>query len=267
MKRKHVLAFFFSFALLLLAACGANEKTTKDTPKETQKETVELNISAAASLKGAMADLQKAFQKSHSEVKFVNNFGSSGTLAQQIQQGAPADVFLSADQKWMNTLADGKLIKDDTRKDFSGNKIVLITEKDSDLAIKSFNDIKADAIGQVAIGDPKSVPAGTYTKEALEKINKWKELEKHFVFGSDVVQTLTYVESGNTDIGFVYSSDASTSDKVKVLAEADSAWHKPIIYPAAVLNESKNPDEATEFVNFLLTDEAQEILSKYGFKK
>ncbi|MFT8321333.1 MAG: molybdate ABC transporter substrate-binding protein [Bacillus sp. (in: firmicutes)] len=268
MKRKRILVFLFSFALLLLAACGANEKqTTKDANKDATKEAVELNISAAASLTDAMGDLQKAFQKLHPSVKFTNNFGSSGNLAQQIQQGAPADVFLSADQKWMNTLADSKLIQEDTRKDFSGNQLVLIAGKDSDIDIKSFTDLSASTIGQVAIGDPKSVPAGAYTKESLEKINKWKELESHFVYGSDVVQTLTYVESGNTDIGFVYSSDAVLSDKVKILAEADPAWHTPIIYPAAVLADSKNPDEAAEFVSFLLTDEAQEILSKYGFEK
>ncbi|WP_445490755.1 molybdate ABC transporter substrate-binding protein [Niallia sp. 03133] len=268
MRRNVIMAFLFSFILVVLAACGANEKqTSKEQKKESAPKTVELNISAAASLTDAMGDLQKTFQKTHSNVKFTNNFGSSGNLAQQIQQGAPADIFLSADQKWMNTLSDSKLIRTDTRKDFSGNKIVLITGKDSKIDIKSFNDLNASKIGQVAIGDPKSVPAGTYTKESLEKINKWKDLESHFVFGSDVVQTLTYVESGNTDIGFVYSSDAALSDKVKVLAEADSSWHKPIIYPAAVTSDSKNPKEAAEFVDFLLTDEAQSILSKYGFEK
>ncbi|GKU84582.1 molybdate ABC transporter substrate-binding protein [Niallia sp. NCCP-28] len=258
------------FALLLtvlfavaLIGCGNQENASK---QKNKKEEIELKVSAAASLTDAMSDLQKAFQKEYSGVKFTNNFGSSGTLAQQIEQGAPADIFLSADQKWMDALAEKKMIAEDTRKDFSGNKIVLIAGKGSDIKIDSFEKL-TDKIGQIAIGDPESVPAGSYTKEALEKIGKWKKLEKHFVYGSDVAQTLKYVESGNTDIGFVYSSDALLSDKVKVLAEADPTWHKSIVYPGAVLKDTKNFDEAKAFIEFLNTDEAQKILRNYGFSK
>lgn len=263
MKKKFFALFLTTLLAFALSGCGNKENAS--TPKA-EKEEVELKVSAAASLTDAMSDLQKAFQKEHPEVKFTNNFGSSGTLAQQIQQGAPADIFLSADQKWMDTLSENNMISEDTRKDFSGNKIVLITSKDSDINIDSFEKLTGK-IGQIAIGDPASVPAGSYTKQALEKIDKWKELEKHFVYGSDVAQTLKYVESGNTDIGFVYSSDALLSDKVKVLAEADPTWHKPIIYPSAVLKDTKNFDEAKAFVDFLNTDEAQKILSNYGFSK
>ena len=263
MKRKFFALFLTALLAFALSGCGNEENASK---QKAGKEEVGLKVSAAASLTDAMSDLQKTFQKEHPEVKFTNNFGSSGTLAQQIQQGAPADIFLSADQKWMDTLSENNMISEDTRKDFSGNKIVLITSKDSDINIDSFEKL-TDKIGQIAIGDPASVPAGSYTKQALEKIGKWKELEKHFVYGSDVAQTLKYVESGNTDIGFVYSSDALLSDKVKVLAEADPTWHKPIIYPSAVLKSTANFDEAKAFVDFLNTDEAQKVLSNYGFSK
>ncbi|WP_141432867.1 molybdate ABC transporter substrate-binding protein [Bacillus sp. 03113] len=271
MKKQFFAALLLILSIFVFAGCSTkDEADTKTKPAEQKvekKEPVELTVSAAASLTDAMTDLQKAFQKEHPEVTFSANFGSSGNLAQQIQQGAPADIFLSADQKWMNTLADQQLILTDTRKDFTGNKLVLITGKDKDIKISSFEDLKADQLGQVAIGDPASVPAGTYTKQALEKLGKWAGLESHFVLGSDVRQVLTYVESGNTDIGFIYSSDAVLSDKVKVLAEADPSLHTPIIYPAAVLKDSKSPEAAKEFVDFLGTKGAQDILGKYGFKK
>ncbi len=184
-----------------------------------QNEKSELTISAAASLTDAMEELTELFQQEQASVEFIFNFGSSGTLAQQIQHGAPVDVFLSADQAWMDTLEQEGLISSSTRYDFTGNTLVLIAAKDSDAAIHSFTELQAGESGQLAIGDPESVPAGKYTKEALETIGLWEELEPDFVLAKDVRQVLTYVESGNAELGFVYSSDTFISDAVKIVAE------------------------------------------------
>jgi len=263
MKKKCLMLFLSMLFVFGLAGCGNEESTPK---QKKEKKDIELTVSAAASLTDVLEELQKAFKEKHPEAKFTNNFGSSGTLAQQIEQGAPADIFLSADQKWMDALSEKGMIAEDTRRDFSGNKIVLIAKKDSDINIDSFEEL-TDKIGQIAIGNPESVPAGAYAKQVLEKLGEWESLEKYFVYGSDVAQTLKYVESGNTDIGFVYSTDALLSDKVKVLAEADPSWHKPIVYPSAVLKDTKNFDEAKAFVDFLSTAKAQKILNNYGFSK
>ncbi|MCF2647507.1 molybdate ABC transporter substrate-binding protein [Niallia sp. Sow4_A1] len=262
--KNQVCIFLAILILFMLPGCSNDKEASVQKEK---KDAVELSIAAAASLKEAVGELQDAFKKEYPQVTITVNFGSSGQLAQQIQQGVPVDIFLSADQKWMNMLEDENLIVKETRKDFTGNKIVLIGEKDSDKDFLTFENLKGDEMGQIAIGDPDSVPAGTYTKEVLENLGKWEELKNKFVYGSDVTQVLTYVESGNTDIGFVYSSDALISEKVQVLAEADSSLHTPIIYPAAVLTDSTTQDTANKFIEFLLSEQAQTILAEYGFIK
>ncbi|WP_019154844.1 molybdate ABC transporter substrate-binding protein [Robertmurraya massiliosenegalensis] len=248
---------------LLIFASGCNNQDNAD--QATEK--TEILISTAASLTDAMAEIEKAFEDTYSNIDVSFNFGSSGTLAQQIQQGAPTDAFLSADQKWMDTLEEEGAIIPETRVDFTGNKIVLIGHKDTALNISSFEDVNPDEIGELAIGNPDSVPAGTYAKEVLTKLEKWEGLDGHFILAKDVRQVLSYVESGNTDLGIVYSSDALISDKVKVMAEASTDLHTPIIYPAAVTADSQKSDSAKLFIEFLQTDEAQAILNQFGFKK
>src|SRR5690606_7964798 len=127
-------------------------------------------------------------------------------------------------------------------------------------------DIDTDDVEQVAIGHPESVPAGMYTEEILKKLGKWDQMEDKLVLAKDVRQVLTYVETGNVDIGFVYASDALISNKVKVIAKASSSWHEPIIYPAAVIADTDYKEEATAFTTFMKTEEAQEIFKKYGFE-
>ncbi|MGG0719784.1 molybdate ABC transporter substrate-binding protein [Robertmurraya massiliosenegalensis] len=258
------------FMLILFLTVGCNNQESNDASSDNSDqpiESTEILISTAASLTDAMSEIEKAFEDTYSNIDVSFNFGSSGTLAQQIQQGAPADAFLSADQKWMDTLEEENLILPDTRVDFTGNKLVLISQKDNDIEISSFEDLNSAEIGELAIGNPESVPAGTYAKEALTTIGKWEELEKQFILAKDVRQVLTYVESGNTDLGIVYSSDAFISEQVKIIAEASSDWHTPVIYPAAVTAESENADSAKLFIDFLQTDEAQAILNEFGFIK
>lgn len=252
---------------LFIAGCSdkTNEELSSDSSEDKNKtKPTELTVSAAISLTDALHDIQEIYEKENN-VKLTFNFGGSGTLAQQIQQGAPVDVFISANQDWMDTLEEEDALIDSTRDNVTENSLVLITGKDSSIEYESMEDISADDIDQIAIGNPESVPAGNYTKQTLENIDLWNELEDKLILAKDVRQVLTYVESGNADIGFVYASDALTSDQINILTHSESSWHDPITYPGAIISDTKNEDEATEFLNFLFSDEAQKIMEDYGF--
>ncbi len=244
--------------LLMTAGCSSSES-------ESEQE-VELMISAAASLTDALNDMKTTFESENKNITLTFNFGSSGKLVQQIEQGAPSDLFLSASKKDMDKLQEEGLLLDETRIDFAANELVLITNKDESLTVDSFEDIDPSAIAHLAVGEPESVPVGRYTKEVLEHLGLWGPLQSKMVLGSDVRQVLTHVEMGNADLGVVYSSDAKISDKVKILATANTEWHGPIVYPGAVIAETKSSKEAQVFLAFLTSDEGKEILKKYGFK-
>ncbi|MEI3612094.1 molybdate ABC transporter substrate-binding protein [Pseudogracilibacillus sp. SO30301A] len=265
------LFFTLIFVVFLLVSCstGGNKESTSTNKTEesaTNEDKSELFISAAASLTDAMDEVKETFEKEYN-VELTFNFAGSGKLAQQIQQGAAIDVFISANENWMDTLMEEGLVKEDTRKNITGNKLVLIVGEDSPISYDSFEELDRNDVDEIAIGNPESVPAGEYTKEILENLGKWGELEDNLVYAQDVRQVLTYVETGNADIGFVYESDAKISDAVKVIAESDPDMHDPIIYPGAIIADSKNEVVAEQFIQFLLSEEGQEILEKYGFTK
>lgn len=267
---KKIMTRFLVFLLMMLVAVGCSQNTAEQPKNEKEavaEKPVELTISAAASLTDALNEMKQVYENEHKGITLTFNFGASGKLAQQIEQGAPVDIFLSADQQRMDELESKSLIVADTRGNFTGNKLVLIGASNREYSITSYSDINPSSFSYIAIGDPESVPVGTYTKEVLTKIGKWDEMEPKLVLAKDVRQVLTYVESKNADIGFVYLSDALTSDKVKILAEADSSLHKPIIYPAAIVADSEHKPEAKTFIEFLQSDIGQNILKKYGFVK
>ncbi|MUV37599.1 Molybdate-binding periplasmic protein [Lentibacillus sp. JNUCC-1] len=258
-------------AMLALAGCGGNSddpsaNAANDSNAENNDEApAELIVSVAASLADVMEDIKADYEKDNN-VELTFNLGGSGTLAQQIQQGAPADAFISANQNWMDTLEEEGLLLEGTRADVTGNNLVLIQNKTSDLDYESFQDVNTDD-GQVAVGNPESVPAGKYTEQALKSIEKWDELQGAIVFAKDVRQVLTYVETGNAEVGFVYESDAFISDKVDIIAKSEEGMHDPIIYPGAVLADTKHEAEAKAFIDYMQSDEAQEKLAEYGFNK
>ncbi|WP_106495710.1 molybdate ABC transporter substrate-binding protein [Lentibacillus sp. Marseille-P4043] len=255
---KRILLLLTCLLFPFLASCNQTDSADSDTG------TTEIFVSAAASLSGAMKEISKEYEEKNPNVTISFNFSGSGKLAQQIQQGAPVDVFLSANQKWMDVLGNEKLILQDTRIDFAKNTLVMIGKKDAHLPLDSFTSIQP-TIAQIAIGNPESVPAGSYAKEALQHIDKWDALTDQFVYAKDVTQVLSYVESGNTAIGFVYGSDTLRSDKVNVLAEAKADWYTPIVYPGAVTSTSDNTEAAKDFVTFLTSDHAQKTLADFGF--
>lgn len=226
---------------------------------------VELNVSAAASLKNAMAEVQALYLKEKPNCKLSFNFGASGTLQTQIEQGADADVFFSAASSNMATLKTKGLLVDSTVKNLLGNDVVLIVPKDSTLSISSFKDVTGSSVKSIGIGEPSSVPAGKYAQDVFTYYSIWDTVKAKAVFGSPVTQILTWVETGNVDCGVVYSTDAAASSKVKVIATAADDTHTPIIYPAAVIKASTHQVAAADFVNFLSSSGAKAIFVKYGF--
>lgn len=259
MKGNVTLIVLFFTAFVFLNGCS-NKQASDDNHE------AELMISAAISLSDALDEIKSDYEATHN-VSLTFNLGSSGKMAQQIQQGAPSDIFISANQDWMDRLEDEGDIDVDSRIDLTGNTIVLITSNDSDIDIQSFSDITDYDFDQIAVGNPESVPAGKYTEQALTNLDLWDDLQDDIILAKDVRQVLTYVETGNADIGFVYESDALSSDKVTVTGEAEDDIHDPIIYPGAIVEDTDHKDAATEFLDYMATDEAQNILKKHGFKK
>lgn len=224
---------------------------------------VTLTISVAASLQDAITEIEADYQKSHEDVAFRNNFGGSGTLAQQIEDGAPTDVFLSASAGPVEQLTKRGLVVAGTRHELLRNTLVLIAPRDSKL--KNFDDLADPSVRVIALGDPSSVPAGRYGRQTLVALNLLKRVEKKLVLAKDVRQVLTYVETGNADAGLVYATDAATSGRVRVIATAPESSHDPIIYPVVVIRGSREAAAAQSFSDYLEDAAAKTIFEKYGF--
>lgn len=272
-KRFSALLASFLLAAALLTACSTGSAANgsaplpsaqSQTPSSASAPAVELTVSAAASLTDVMKDIGKAYAAKVPNVKITSTFGSSGALQTQIEEGAPSDIFMSAAKKQMDALDQKKLLLDGTRKNLLVNRVVLIVPKGSS-AVKSFDDVSTGKVKKIALGEPKSVPVGQYSEEVFTYLKVLDAVKKKAVYGSDVRQVLSWVESAEADCGVVYATDAATSDKVLVAAEAPEASHTPVVYPVSVLKSSKYPDEAKAFLAYLATDEAKALFVKYGF--
>ena len=228
-------------------------------------EKVELNISAAASLQEAMVELEKEFKNINPDVKLTVNLGSSGSLMQQIQEGAPCDLFISAGAKQMDALVEDGTVEKDAVKTLLTNDLVLVAAKGE--KVDSLDALKTDDVEKIAIGDPESVPAGKYAKEVLDNTKLYDNVKDKLVLAKDVKEVLSWVQKGNADVGFVYLSDATGVDDVDVVLTTDDDSHSEIAYPVAVLKDSKQAKVAQQFEDFLLSDKAQNILEKHGFNK
>ena len=224
-----------------------------------------LTVSAAASLKDAFAEIGESYRAQTG--KTVNfNYGSSGALQKQIETGAPVDVFASASIRQMDELAQKNLVENPSRRDFAGNTLILIIPQDSKLKIAAFSDLIKSDVRKIAVGNPKTVPAGQYAEESLTKMNLQNALQPKLIFAEDVRQVLDYIGRGEADAGIVYGSDAQiAAGKVRVVAVADAASHAPILYPIAIIKESKQQAAAQDFISFVTGAKGQTILRKYGF--
>ncbi len=248
--------------VLALALTTANSVAAYPSP---QADKADLTVSAAISLKDALDDVRTLYISENPRVSLAMNYGASGTLQLQIEQGAPVDVFLSAAPKQMDALAAKGLLLDGTRKDLLRNEVVLIVPKNSTSKISSFQDLARGDVKQIALGESVTVPAGQYAKQVLTNMGIYDAVNAKAVLAKDVRQVLTYVETGNVDAGIVYSTDALSSSKVKVVATAPATSHDPVIYPAAVIKDSKNAAAARAFLDFLSDAQAAAIFKEYGF--
>ena len=268
---------------MALAGCSGQSETERDaqeseSAQETETESqaaqdtpaadgqTEILVAAAASLKNAYEEeLIPMFQEEHPEIIVTGTYDSSGKLQTQIEEGLEADVFMSAATAQMDALNEEGLIQTDTIVNLLENKIVLIAPASGGEDLNSFEDIvKAQSI---ALGDPASVPAGQYAREALTNLGLWDQIQDRVSFGTNVTEVLNQVAASSADAGIVYATDAaSMPEDVRVIGEApEGSLAEPVIYPVAVVAASAHPEEARAFVDFLQTEEAMEVFESYGF--
>ncbi|MFZ4774876.1 MAG: molybdate ABC transporter substrate-binding protein [Terrimicrobiaceae bacterium] len=227
-------------------------------------DTITLTVSAAVSLKAPLETLKAEFEKTNPGLGILYNFGSSGSLQQQIVHGAPADVFISAAAKQMDDLERAGLVLSGSRFVLLANTIVLIAPAGS-TGPGGFDGLTAESVKTIAIGEPKSVPVGMYAMEIFAHLGLEAGVKNKLVFAKDARQVLFYLESGNADAGIVYGSDAIGSKSVRIVATAPVGSHNKVEYPAAVIEASGNPGEATAFLDFLRSPWAEALFKSAGF--
>jgi len=247
MKRLFILAVFLSAFLA-----------------QTTLRAADVTVFAAASLTDALKEAAASYEK-QSPDHIAFNFGASSLLERQIEEGAPADVFFSADEAKMDSLAAKDLLLKDTRKSRLSNSLVIVTSADSRIQINSPADLATGKVRRIALADPKAVPAGVYSKAFLEEQNLWTSVQPKVVPVDNVRAALAAVESGNIEVGMVFKTDAAISKKVKVACEIPTATGPKISYPMAVVKNSKQVESAKKFVDYLASEDAAKIFEKYGF--
>jgi molybdate transport system substrate-binding protein len=225
---------------------------------------VEINVSAAASLTDALQEIAHTYEASSGD-HILLNLGASSLLARQIEEGAPADLFLSADEAKMDSLAKKKLLLAGTRKSVLGNTLVVVVPLDSKLKIAGPADLASSSIRALALAEPQTVPAGIYAKEYLQKTGVWRKVIDRVVPTENVRAALAAVESGNADAGIVYTTDAQISQKVRVVYSVSEAEGPKISYPFAALAETRHPEEARRFLAYLSSPPALDVFRRYGF--
>lgn len=224
----------------------------------------ELTVHAAASLTDAMKEIATTYEKESGD-KLQFNFGASNLLARQIEEGAPADLFLSADEAKMDALEKKGLLLAGTRRSLLSNLLVIVAANDAKSVPKSASDLANAEYKKIALAEPQSVPAGIYAREYLQKLGLWDKVKEKVVPTENVRGALAAVESGNVEAGFVYKTDSLISKKVKIAVEISAAEGPKISYPIAVIKTSKEPDRAKKFEEYLTGSEAQTAFKKFGF--
>ncbi|SMO77754.1 molybdate ABC transporter substrate-binding protein [Melghirimyces algeriensis] len=255
-KRIPVFIFILLCSCFLLLGCAGN------------KDDREVVILAASSLTDAVGELEREYEAQHPDVDLTVSFASSGKLRQQIEQGAPADLFLSAGKQEMDRLEKQGRILSSTRTELLSNQLVLIVPEKQGrevYPVKHLRDLYPDKVDKLAIGEPETVPAGRYAKEYLIRSHRWDKLHPKMILAGNVRQVLTYVESGNVDAGLVYQSDVQQAN-VKMVDTVPSQFHSPIVYVAAIVESADNPQQARSVLRWLKGSRGKDVFEKHGFK-
>ncbi|MDR0571025.1 MAG: molybdate ABC transporter substrate-binding protein [Clostridiales Family XIII bacterium] len=272
-KRGPILSIALIAALCAASLTGCGEPPSNASPappdpsqpaSQTTSQPTNLTVFAAASLTEALEEIAALYEAEAPEVTFTFNFDSSGKLQTQIENGAEADLFMSAAQKQMDGLEDGGLIDAATRRNLLVNQVVLITPEGSEKGISSFEDCLTDKVTLMALGNA-DVPVGQYSEEIFTFLGGWDAVTKKASLGANVKEVLSQVASGSVDCGVVYSTDAATAEGVKVVAGAPEGSHQPVVYPAAVLAGSANAGAAKDFLDYLGAPEATAVFERIGF--
>lgn len=224
----------------------------------------EINVFAAASLTESLKEIAAGYEKQSGD-KIAFNFGASSFLARQIEEGAPADIFFSADEEKMDGLDKKGLIQKETRKSRLSNALVIVVASEKGAAIQNPGDLASGKVKRLALAEPRTVPAGIYAKEYLQKQNLWSAVQAKVVPTENVRAALAAVEAGNVEAGIVYKTDAAISKKVRIAYEVPAADNPAISYPMALVKEAKDPQSAARFFKHLESEEAGRIFAKFGF--
>ncbi|WP_338430499.1 molybdate ABC transporter substrate-binding protein [Synechococcus elongatus] len=235
------------------------------TPQSSSQPSASLLVAAAASLQNPLQAIAALDSPDLANVSIRYTFAASGVLQRQIEQGAPIDILIAAAEKQMQALQEQGLILTDTRSNLLTNQLVLVVPKTALPSVARFQDLVQPQIKRLAIGEPRSVPAGHYALEVLENLGILEQVRPKFVLSNNVKAVLTAVETGNVDAGIVYWTDAQASSKVAVVSVADRSLHSPIVYPIAIVRSSRSLPQAEQYLEFLKREPAQAIFQRYGF--
>ncbi len=242
----------------ITAGCGNGERSQNIEKKE-------LVILAAASLTDACNDIKEKYEAEHSNITLTFSYAGSGALQTQIEEGVPADIFLSAAMKQMTALQDQDMVAPETVVKLLENKVVLIVPENSSLSLVSFEDVIREDVTLIGLGEPGSVPVGQYAEEIFTYLGITDEVRKKANYGADVRTVLSWVEEGAVDCGVVYATDAFNGNQLKIICEAPADSCQPVVYPAGILKGSGEEEEAAKFLEYLQQDDVMEIFAAYGF--
>lgn len=254
--------FRMTYALAVLAALAPGQ-TGRAIAQPPASEPEDLLVFAAASTKDAVDEVLRSFAESRPNASVRASYGSSAALAQQLQLGAEADLFLSANQRWVDALEEKGHVA--SRHDLLGNRLAAIVPADSKLKLTAPEDLLSDRVQRIAIGQPDSVPAGIYARQALTRLGLWERLKPKAVGSADVRQALAFVETGAAEAGIVYSTDAAISKRVKVAFALDEKLSGPIVYPLALMKQARDKPTATALYEAFQSDKAAKVFRRYGF--
>ncbi|WP_299485586.1 molybdate ABC transporter substrate-binding protein [Acaryochloris sp. IP29b_bin.137] len=264
MKRRPFLIWFL-VGLLSCLGMSCSSQIYQLTSSAQGTASVTITVSAAASLQDVLDAIAPQFQTAYPQINVDYNFGSSGALQRQIEQGAPADLFFSAGVKPMDQLSKQGLIVSGSHRPLVTNRLVLVAPATSQQDITHLEQLKSVDIRRFAVGEFRSVPAGQYAEQVFANLDLLESLQSKFVFGNNVRAVLAAVESGNAELGMVYATDAVLSPQVKVLTTIPTKSHSPIVYPIGVVQNASHPAAAQAFIDFLNTETAQNTFERFGF--
>lgn len=256
-NRKKGMLLLTAVMTLAMTGCGSGG----------QQEKTNLTILAAASLTDVCDEIKTIYEEDYPEVTLTFSYGGSGALQAQIEEGAPADLFLSAAMKQMTALEEKGLVDTESVISLLENKVVLITPKDSNQEIGSFEAVTEDTVAMIGLGEPGSVPVGQYAEEIFTSLGIWEEVQKKANYGSDVRTVLSWVETGSVDCGVVYATDAYTSEKIQIVCEAPEGACQRVVYPAGIVTDSTEKEAAEIFLTYLQSKECMELFASYGFSQ